>query len=92
MLGFSVTELTPQLAQRAGYRGEGGVMVVGRPQGSAATVVEQGTILLAINGRRVRNPGDVREVARGIRPGQPVELRVYDQQMGEVIRVYRTRQ
>ena len=92
VLGFSVTALTPQLAQRYGYRGEGGVMVVGRPQGSAATVVAEGTILLAINGRRVRSPADVREVARGIRPGQPVELRVYDEDMGEVLRVYRTRQ
>ncbi|HSK19762.1 MAG TPA: trypsin-like peptidase domain-containing protein [Longimicrobiales bacterium] len=92
VLGFAVTALTPQLAQEAGYRGEGGVMVTGQPQGSAANVVARGTIVLAINGRRIRTPGDVREVARGIRPGQPVELRVFDPEMGEVLRVYRTRQ
>ena len=92
VLGFTVAELTPQYAQRAGYRGEGGVIVASDPQGGAATAVTRGMIILSINGRRVRNPDDVREIAAGIRPGSPVALTVYDGELGEVLRTYRTRQ
>ncbi|MGH7447597.1 MAG: PDZ domain-containing protein, partial [Longimicrobiales bacterium] len=90
VLGFAVTELTPELAQRAGYRGEGGVMVVGMPQRGAA--VRQGEIVLSINGQRVRSPQQVREIARNIAPGSAVSLTVYDPVMGEMLRTYRTRQ
>jgi serine protease Do len=92
VLGFAVTELTPERARTAGYRGEGGVMVVGTPQGGAARVVGQGTILLSVNGRRVRNPQDVRSIARTITPGSAVALTVFDPEMGEILRTYRTRQ
>lgn len=92
VLGFAVTELTPQLAQRAGYRGEGGVVVASVPQGAAAGAVRQGEIILSVNGRRVRTPADVREAARSISPGSAVALTVYDEVMGEVLRTYRTRQ
>ena len=92
VLGFAVAELTPQRAQRAGYRGEGGVMVVGTPQGGAVRVVAEGTILLSINGRRVRSPQDVRDIARTLAPGSAVAITVFDPEMGEVLRTYRTRQ
>lgn len=92
VLGFAVAELTPQLARRAGYRGEGGVMVVGTPQGGAARVVAEGTILLSINGRRVRSPQDVRDIARTLATGSAVAITVFDPEMGEVLRTYRTRQ
>ncbi|HEX2167247.1 MAG TPA: trypsin-like peptidase domain-containing protein [Longimicrobiales bacterium] len=92
VLGFAVTELTPELAQRAGYRGEGGVMVASIPQGGAAQAVRQGDIILSINGEPVRSVEDVREEAEDIAPGSAVALTVYDPAMGEVLRTYRTRQ
>jgi serine protease Do len=92
VLGFAVSRLTPELAQRAGYRGEGGVVVSSTPRGAAATAVRQGTILLSVNGLRVRSPEEVREIARTITPGSAVALTVFDPAMGEVLTTYRTRQ
>ncbi|HEX6133179.1 MAG TPA: trypsin-like peptidase domain-containing protein, partial [Longimicrobiales bacterium] len=87
VLGFTVADLTPQLAERAGYRGEGGVWVRQVvPYGSAARAgLRQGTIILAINGRRVSTAAQVREIARTIRPGSPVAIVVHDDEQGEVL-------
>jgi serine protease Do len=92
VLGFAVAELTPDLAQRAGYRGEGGVMIASPPQGAAALILRQGDIILAVNGQRVRSPAELRGIAEGIAPGSAVALMVYDPEMGEMLRTYRTRQ
>jgi serine protease Do len=94
VLGFTVMELTPQLAQQVGYRGEGGVIVADATQGSGASRagLRRGSVVLAVNGRRVRSPQEVRDIARGVTPGSAVSVTVFDLTLGEVLRTYRTRQ
>ncbi|MBR9990613.1 MAG: trypsin-like peptidase domain-containing protein [Gemmatimonadetes bacterium] len=92
VLGFTVADLSPELARRQGYRGEGGVVVASVPQGAASRAVGRGTIILSVNGRRVRNSQELREIARHITPGSAVALTIHDEDLGEVLRTYRTRQ
>jgi serine protease Do len=94
VLGFTVSELNPQDAQRAGFRGEGGVIVRNVVQyGSAQQAgIQSSMIILAINGQRVRNPDQVRNIARNIAPGSAVSLTLHDPEVGERIVNYRTRQ
>lgn len=94
VLGFTVTDLTPELAQRAQYRGEGGVMVRDVVQGGGAynAGIRPGTIILAVNGERVRSADQVRQLARDIEPGAPVAVIAYDPAMDEVLLTYRTAQ
>ncbi|HSJ26409.1 MAG TPA: trypsin-like peptidase domain-containing protein [Longimicrobiales bacterium] len=94
VLGYTVRELTEADARRAGYIGEGGVVVREVvPYGSAQSVgIQRGLIILAINGRRVRSPEQVRDLVRGIQPGAAVSLTVFDPEYGERVVNYRTRQ
>jgi serine protease Do len=94
VLGFTVRELTEADAQRAGFRGEGGVVVGSVQQYGAAFErgIERNTIILSINGQRVRNPDQVRAIARRMQPGAPVSLMIHDAELGEVVVNYRTRQ
>ncbi|MEX1183049.1 MAG: trypsin-like peptidase domain-containing protein [Gemmatimonadota bacterium] len=95
VLGFNVTDITPDLAQRLRYRGEGGVLVTRiSPYGSAGSEgVRANMVVLAINGQRVNSAEQVQEIAAGIDPGSAVSLTVYNPDVGgEMIMVYRTRQ
>jgi serine protease Do len=95
VLGFTVRDLTPAEAGRAGFRGEGGVVLESVPENTAAWLVNlrEGAIVLAINGQRVRNAQHVREIARNIQPGSAVSLLVWDRELrGEMVVNYRTRQ
>jgi serine protease Do len=89
VLGFTVRDLNPTDARRAGFAGEGGVMVESLMQSDAP--VGPGSIILAINGQRVRSAEQVRELARSIPPGSAVSLRVHHRDYGEVVYNYRTR-
>jgi serine protease Do len=94
VLGFTVRDIRPADAQRVGFRGEGGVVVQDVPRfGAAAGAgIQPGTIILAVNGQRVRSAEQVRTVARTIRPGSAVSLVVHRQDVGEMVVNYRTRQ
>ncbi|CAN5743490.1 DegQ family serine endoprotease [soil metagenome] len=94
VLGFAVRDITPRDAQRVGYAGEGGVVVSEVQQfGPAATArIQRGAIILAINGQRVRNAQQVRNIASGITPGNAVSLLAHDAELREVVINYRTRQ
>lgn len=93
ILGFAVTDLTPQLAEQAGYRGEGGVLVTAvTPYSAAARFLRRGNIILSINGRRISNANDVRQIARSIEPGSAVAIIVHDETVGQVLVTYRTTQ
>lgn len=94
-LGFSVSDLTPRFAQRLRYVGEGGVIVDRTVRfGAAHTAgLNEGTVLLAINGRRVTRAEQVRDIGQQIRPGAAVSLIVHNPDLGtEQVINYRTRQ
>jgi serine protease Do len=65
LLGMSVQELTPELAQRLGYEGGEGVVVSDVKEGGNAwrAGIEQGNIIAGVNRRRVTS---VREFNRAV--------------------------
>jgi serine protease Do len=89
VLGFAVRDLTPRDAQGAGYTGEGGVIVDNVTDRNVP--VGPGTIILAINGQRVRNAEHARQLTREVRPGSAVSLRIHHREYGEIVQNYRTR-
>lgn len=96
ILGFTVRDLSRDDAASRGYSGSGGVAVDRVIQYGGAWATNQirpGTIVLAINGRRVNAAGQVTDIARGLRPGAPVSVIVFDAAVGaERVVNYRTRQ
>jgi serine protease Do len=92
-LGFSVVDLTPQIAQQVEYRGEGGVIVSQVAPGGAANRagIGRGMVVLSINGQRVNSAEQVRGIAERIAPGTPIALVAYDSELGEVLLTYRAR-
>jgi serine protease Do len=94
VLGFTVRELTPADSERRGYRGEGGVVVQRVIQFSDAYYTQylrEGAILLALNGRRVRSPAEVQEIARSIKPGSAISIVLFDVENGERVLNFRAR-
>jgi serine protease Do len=93
VLGFSVAPLSPQLASR--YQRQDGVVITEAPRtGPAAeSGVRQGYLLLAINGQPIRTTADVDRIARTIKAGEIVSLRVFDPtpEVGETVFNYRAR-
>jgi serine protease Do len=94
VLGFSVRDVRPEDAARVGYRGEGGVVVREVvPFGAAQQAqVQPNMIIVAINGQRVRDAQQLREIVRHITPGAAVSLTLHDPELNERIVNYRTRQ
>jgi serine protease Do len=92
-LGFSVRPLTPQIAQRIGHeRNSGPVIDAVLPFSPAARAgLQQGAIILAINGTAVSTVEDVERIARGTPEGSVVSLRILMPEIGETIVNYRTR-
>jgi serine protease Do len=94
LLGFSVRTLTPQLAERLGYKaGESGVVIdeVAEYSEAARAGLRPGQIVRQINGHAIREPADVSRVTRDLHPGAVVSVRVRDPQVGETIINYRAR-
>lgn len=80
VLGISMTELTQELASLAGMKGNfSGVYVAELNRSGAAykAGVREGDVLVAINGRRMKNPSDVQATINGYKPGDKVELMIY---------------
>ena len=65
-LGFSVQELTDDLAERLGYKGESGVIVSQVEEGSLAATagIRQGTLILEVGRKSV---DDVKEFNKAIK-------------------------
>ncbi len=65
-LGFSVQELTDELAERLGYKGESGVLVTQVEDGSLAATagIRQGTLILEVGRKSV---DDVKEFNKAIK-------------------------
>jgi serine protease Do len=92
-LGFGVTDLDRELAERLGIeRDEGVVITRVRPGSSAQNAgIQEGQIVLAINGKPVRTSEDVERVADDISRGSVVSVRVDRSDGGETIINYRAR-
>jgi serine protease Do len=93
VLGFAVRDITPADARRLGFRGEGGVVVQDLPQWGAAALagIRADAIIVAVNGQRVGSARQVRDLARGVRPGTAVSVIMYRSDVGETLVNYRTR-
>ena len=79
MLGISMTELTQELASLAGMKGDfSGVYIAELVRGGAAWKggVREGDVLVAIDGRKMKNPSDVQATVNSHKPGDYVELTI----------------
>jgi len=72
-LGFTVQDLTPELAEQLGYKGETGVVVTKVQTGSEAERqgITAGTLILQVNRRPVKN---VRDFNRAIEQGSKKDV------------------
>jgi serine protease Do len=92
VLGFTVRELTPQIAAAAHYRGDGGVVVDGVAAGGPAVgVIGLNVIVLSVNGQRVRSVAEFEAAAARIGRGAPLSITTFAPEYGELVRTYRTR-
>lgn len=79
MLGISMTELTQELAALAGMKGDfSGVYIAELNKGGAAykAGVREGDVLVAINGKKMKNPSEVQAAVNSYKPGDKIELLV----------------
>lgn len=78
-LGITVQDLTPQMAMRFGVRRDGGVLVTGVQFGSPAKKggLEQGDVILSLNGKAIPNSEALRKEITQISPGTPIELTIF---------------
>jgi S1-C subfamily serine protease len=79
MLGISMTELTQELAALAGMKGDfSGVYIAELNKGGAAykAGVREGDVLVAINGKKMKNPSEVQATVNSYKPGDKIELLV----------------
>jgi serine protease Do len=94
LLGFSVMQVTPEMARRVGLNGRGGVAVREvDPLSPAATAVRPGLLIQKLNGRDINSTDDVERIAGSLRPGQVVTIvaRRPDESGSEIILNYRVR-
>ena len=93
-LGFTVRPLTPEIARTIGYEGDRAPVIdeVRRFSPAEGAGLARGIVILAINGQEVSTVEEVERIARGMRPGTVVSLRVYAQSVGgETVVNYRLR-
>jgi Do/DeqQ family serine protease len=79
MLGISMTELTQELAALAGMKGDfSGVYIAELNKGGAAykAGVREGDVLVAINGKKMKDPSEVQATVNSYKPGDKIELLV----------------
>ena len=80
VLGISMTDLTQELASLAGMKGDfSGVYIAETNKGGSAykAGVREGDVLVAINGKKMKNPSEVQATINGYKPGDVVELLVF---------------
>lgn len=79
MLGISMTELTQELASLAGIKGDfSGVYIAELNRGGAAfkAGMREGDVLVAINGKQMKNPSEVQATVNSYKPGDKVEIAI----------------
>ena len=69
--GLTVTKVTPAVADKFGLAVSEGVLVVDIEYGSIfdRLGIRKGDVILAVNGTLVKEPGDLKEVLRRLKPG-----------------------
>ncbi len=77
-LGITVQDLTPQMAMRLGIPSEEGVLVTGVQFGSPAQKggLQQGDVILSLNGEKIPNSEALRNEIAQRSPGTPVQLAI----------------
>ncbi len=77
VLGFRVQPLTPSLREALAVRGHRGILIRDLLEGHPASrVLEDGDVLVELNGRPIFNVGDFRDVTYALVPGDGVRGRV----------------
>ncbi len=78
-LGVYFKDLTPELAEAFGYVGEEGALVEEVMEDSPADAagVEAGDIVVAVDGRRVKNGMELKRAVTAIEPGQAAVVSVW---------------
>jgi serine protease Do len=77
-LGVTIQELTPDLSQKFGLRSSNGALVGDVAKGSPAEKagIKRGDIILALNGKKVKDVGSLRNMVAGSRVGSEIEVSV----------------
>jgi serine protease Do len=76
--GITIQPLTAALKERAGYKGEGGVLLADVEQGSFADEIglAKGDIVVKLNLQPVNTPEDIKRIQSGLKAGDPVAFQV----------------
>ncbi|MCU1325812.1 MAG: protease Do [Bryobacterales bacterium] len=76
--GITIQPMTPALKERAGYKGEGGVLLADVEQGSFADDIglAKGDIVVKLNRQPVNTPEDIKKIQSGLKAGDPVAFQV----------------
>jgi serine protease Do len=77
-LGITIQDLSPQMAMRLGIPGEEGVLVTGVQFGSPARKggLEQGDVILSLNGKKIPNSEALRKEILQTSPGTAIQLSI----------------
>lgn len=77
LLGISMTELTQELASLAGMKGDFSGVYVAELNSSGAAYkagMREGDVLVAINGKKMKNPSEVQATVNSFKPGDAVAI------------------
>jgi serine protease Do len=93
LLGFTVSSVTPQVAQACQLEDRSGVVITNVRAFSSAESAGVGPCqtIREVNGQAVRRPEDVARIAGGLEPGSIVSMRVRDPRLGETLINYQIR-
>lgn len=77
-IGVEVQEITPELAESFRMPSADGALIAGVVRGSPADKagIRPGDVLLAIDGKKIRNADNMLEVIAGLEPGRPGRIDV----------------
>ncbi len=77
-IGVEAQEITPELAESFGLPGTEGALIAGIVRGSPADQagVKPGDVLLAVNGKPVKDPQVMLDLIAGLKPGESASFRL----------------
>lgn len=89
-LGVYMQELTPELREGMGYRGDGGVILTGVvADGPAASAgLRRGDVIVRVDSRTVDSPAELQDVVRTARVGKSVSVEVFREGERRIVSVW----